>query len=80
VNLICNKLYLNFNIWYCVLMCIDCVLASPRIAQANVGQQTPSPTWFYHIVTHEQGVITSFLSLVSLDLILEKNHELWSYR
>jgi hypothetical protein len=27
-------------------MCIDCVLASPRIAQDDPGRRTPSPRWF----------------------------------
>jgi hypothetical protein len=27
-------------------MCVDCVLASPRIAQDDPGRRTPSPRWF----------------------------------
>jgi hypothetical protein len=38
VNLSCNNLYLNYNIWYCILMCVDCILTSPRIAQADPGR------------------------------------------
>jgi hypothetical protein len=30
-----------------VLMCIDCVLASPRIVQVDPGDE-PLPRWFYH--------------------------------
>jgi hypothetical protein len=47
MNLICNYLYLNFNICI-VLMCVDCVLASLRIAQADPGWQTPAPRWLCH--------------------------------
>jgi hypothetical protein len=31
-----------------ILMCVDCVLASPRIAQDDPGRQTPFPRWFCH--------------------------------
>jgi hypothetical protein len=32
-----------------VLMCVDCVLASPRIAQDDPGRQTPAfLRWFCH--------------------------------
>jgi hypothetical protein len=31
-----------------VLMCVDCVLTSLRIAQANPGPQTPPLRWFCH--------------------------------
>jgi hypothetical protein len=37
MNLSCNNFYLNFNIGI-VLMCFDCVLASPRIAQVDPGE------------------------------------------
>jgi hypothetical protein len=48
VNLICNNLYWNFNIWYWILICVDCVLASMRITQVDPGWWTPSPRWCYH--------------------------------
>jgi hypothetical protein len=48
MNLSCNNLYLNYNIWYYLLMCVDCVLASSRIVQANSGRRTPSSRWFCH--------------------------------
>jgi hypothetical protein len=48
MNLICNNLYWNFNIRYCKLMCVDCVLAWPRIAQVDPGWRTPSSRAFYH--------------------------------
>jgi hypothetical protein len=31
-------------------MCVDCVLASPRIAQV-ILETNPSPRWFYHKVS-----------------------------
>jgi hypothetical protein len=31
-------------------MCVDCVLASLRITQDDIGRPTPSPRWFYHRV------------------------------
>jgi hypothetical protein len=36
-------------------MCVDCVLASSRIAQVDPGRRTPSPRWFYHTPTHMKG-------------------------
>jgi hypothetical protein len=56
VNLSCNNLYLNYNIWYCILMCVDCVLTLLRIAQADPGQQTFSPRWFCHRTRSGKGV------------------------
>jgi hypothetical protein len=40
MNQIWNNLYLKL-IYGIVLVCVDCVLASPRITQANPGRQTP---------------------------------------
>jgi hypothetical protein len=39
MNQIWNNLYLKL-IYGIVLVCVDCVLASPRITQANPGRQT----------------------------------------
>jgi hypothetical protein len=50
VNLICNTLYLNFNIWYFILMCVDCVLASPRITQVCPSRRALPLMWFCHRV------------------------------
>jgi hypothetical protein len=36
VNLSCNNFYLNLY-YGCILVCVDCILASPRIAQADPG-------------------------------------------
>jgi hypothetical protein len=49
MNLIYNNLYLNFNIQYCILMC---VLASLRIIQVDPGRQTLSLRWFCHNYDH----------------------------
>jgi hypothetical protein len=36
-----SLVYIIFVFINSILMCVDCVLASPRIAQADPGQQTP---------------------------------------
>jgi hypothetical protein len=38
-------------------MCVDCVLASPRIAQAGPSGRTPSPRWFCHNWLSEQALL-----------------------
>jgi hypothetical protein len=41
VNLSCNNVYLNVK-YGIVLLCADCVLASPRIAQVDPGDRPPA--------------------------------------
>jgi hypothetical protein len=43
VNLSCNNFYFG-----CILVCVDCILVSPRIDQADPDRQTFSLRWFCH--------------------------------